>query len=206
MRRSTVAAATSAQTSALINIIGTRPFQEALMNTPSRAMNRTRAIVIAAMAAAGLAGVAIYAATSTDTPPQDAGHLWHGHHGPAGRLMHVLKQLNLSPEQQTQVKGIFASAKSQFQELRTGMRSNREALAAAAPTDAAYPALIATEKANAAKLIDQMSAVKTQIYAVLTPAQIKQIPQILAADKARWQERHQNSAPAATASTPATSS
>ena len=74
------------------------------------------------------------------------------------------------------------------------MRSNREALAAAAPTDAGYPALIATEKANAAKLIEQMSAVKTQIYAVLTPAQIKQIPQILAADKAKWHERQQNPA------------
>jgi periplasmic protein CpxP/Spy len=176
------------------------------MNTPTRAMNRTRAIVIAAMAAAGLAGVAVYAATSTDTPPQDSGRLWHRHHGPAGHFMHVLKQLNLSAEQQTQIKGIFASAKSQFQELRTSMRSNREALAAAAPTDAGYPALIATEKANAAKLIEQMSAVKTQIYAVLTPAQIKLIPQILAADKAKWQERRQNSAPAATTSTPSTSS
>jgi Spy/CpxP family protein refolding chaperone len=86
------------------------------------------------------------------------------------------------------------------------MRSNREALAAAAPTDADYPGLIATEKANAAKLIEEMSAVKTQIYAVLTPAQIKQIPQILAADKAKWQERQQNSGPGATTSTPATSS
>lgn len=176
------------------------------MNTPSRAMNGARVIVVAALAAAGLAGVAVYAATSADAPPQEAGHLWHAHHGPARHFMHVLKQLNLSAEQQTQIKSIFASAKSQFQELHTSMRSNREELAAAAPTDAGYPALIATEKANAAKLIEQMSAVKTQIYAVLTPAQIKQIPQILAADKAKWHERQQNSAPAATASTPATSS
>jgi hypothetical protein len=51
-----------------------------------------------------------------------------------------------------------------------------------------------------------MSAVKTQIYAVLTPAQIKEIPSIIAADKAKWQQRHQNSAPAAAASTPGTSS
>jgi Spy/CpxP family protein refolding chaperone len=116
--------------------------------------------------------------------------------------MHVLKQLNLTPEQQTQIKSIFASAKSQFKELGQSIRSNHEALETSAPTDAGYPALLATEKANAAKRIEQMSAVKTQIYAVLTSAQIKQIPTIIAADKAKWQQSHQNSAPAATASTP----
>jgi len=170
------------------------------MNTPSRAMHRTRAIVIAAIAAAGLAAVAVNAATSTDatTPPAPSGH-WH-HHGPAAHFMHVLKQLNLSAEQQTQVKSIFASAKPQFQALRESMRSNHEALAAATPSDTNYPALLATEKANAGKLIDQMSAVKTQIYAILTPEQIKQIPQIMAADKAKWQQRH------AGATAPATSS
>jgi hypothetical protein len=83
--------------------------------------------------------------------------------------MHVLKQLNLSAEQQTQIKSIFAAAKPQFKELGASMRSNHEALDAAAPTDAGYPALLATEKANAAKRIEQMSAVKTQIYAVLSP-------------------------------------
>jgi Spy/CpxP family protein refolding chaperone len=117
--------------------------------------------------------------------------------------MHVLKQLNLTAEQQTQIKSIFAAAKPQFKELGASMHSNHEALAAAAPTDAGYPALLATEKANAAKRIEQMSAVKTQIYAVLSAAQIKQIPQILAADKAKWQQNHQRTAPA---STPAASS
>ena len=172
------------------------------MNTPSRAMNRSRAIVIAALAAAGFAAVAVNAATSTDaTSPPAASEHWH-HHGPAAHFMHVLKQLNLSAEQKTQIKGIFASAKPQFQALRESMRSNREALAAATPSDSNYPALLATEKANAGRLIDQMSAVKTQIYAILTAEQIKQIPQIIAADKAKWQQRH----PAATAGAAATSS
>jgi len=175
------------------------------MHTPSHAKNRSRALLIAALAAAGLAGVAVHAATSSDTttPPASTGH-WH-HHGRGAHFMHVLKQLNLSPEQQTQIKGIFASARSQFKELGTSMRSNHEALESTAPTDAGYPALLATEKANAAKRIEQMSAVKTQIYAVLTAAQIKQIPAIIAADKAKWQQRQQNSAPAA-AATPGSSS
>jgi Spy/CpxP family protein refolding chaperone len=180
--------------------------QETLMNTPSRAKNRTGAIVIATLASAALAAVAVHAATSSDPTPQTTGapH-WH-HHGPGAHFMHVLKQLNLTPEQQTQIKGIFATAKPQFKELGASMRSNHEALAAAAPTDAGYPALLATEKANAAKRIDQMNAVKTQIYAVLSPDQIKQIPQILAADKAKWQQRRGNSAPAANTSSPATAS
>jgi len=173
------------------------------MNRPSQAMNRTRAIVIAALASAGLAAVAVHAATSPDTtsPPAASGH-WH-HHGRGAHFMHVLKQLNLSAEQQTQVKSIFAAAKPQFKELGTSMRSNHEALDAAAPTDAGYPALLATEKVNAAKRIELMSSVKTQIYAVLSAAQIKQIPQIIAADKAKWQQNHQRTAPA---STPATTS
>jgi Spy/CpxP family protein refolding chaperone len=178
------------------------------MDTTYRAMPRTRAIVIAALAAAGLAGVAVHAATASDTASQGYDeHRWHGHHhGPAGRFMHVLKQLNLSAEQKTQIKSIFEAAKPQFQALGANMRSNAEALAGMSPTDAGYPALLATAKTNAAARIQQMSDVKAQIYAVLTKAQQEQIPQILAADKAKWQQHHQNSAPPGTTSTPATSS
>ena len=171
----------------------------------SQAINRTRAIAIAAIAAVGIAGVVAHAATSSDPAAQPSAGHWH-HHGPGAHFMHVLKQLNLSAEQQTQIKSIFASAHSQFKEMGASMRSNHEALEATAPTDAGYPALLATEKANAAKRIEQMSAVKTQIYAVLTPAQIKQIPTVIAADKARWQQRHQGPAPASNPATPATSS
>jgi len=158
----------------------------------SQAINRTRAIVIAAIAAVGIAGVVAHAAISSDPAAQPSAGHWH-HHGPGAHFMHVLKQLNLSAEQQTQIKSIFASAHSQFKEMGASMRSNHEALEATAPT-------------NAAKRIEQMSAVKTQIYAVLTPAQIKQIPAVIAADKAKWQQRHENPAPASTPSTPATSS
>ena len=99
--------------------------------------------------------------------------------------MHVLKQLNLSAEQQTQIKSILAASKPQFQSLGAGMRSNAEAMAAMSPTDPGYPALLATAKANAAARIQQMSDVKAQIFAVLTQAQQEQIPQIIAADKAQ---------------------
>jgi Spy/CpxP family protein refolding chaperone len=167
-------------------------------------MNRTRTILIASLATAGLAGFAAQAATTTDATPTASGtQAWHGrHHG--GHFMHVLKQLNLTAEQQTQIHGILAAAKTQFQSLRSSSQSTNETMGAMSPTDSGYPALLATAKANAAKRLEQMSAVKTQIYSVLTPAQIGQIPQIMAADKAKWQQRRQN--PASSASTPGTSS
>jgi periplasmic protein CpxP/Spy len=178
------------------------------MHTSPRAMNGLRTIVVAALAVAALAAFAIHAAPSSDTSSQaSGGDHWHRHHhGPAGRFMHVLKQLNLSAEQQTQIKSILAASKPQFRSLGAGMRSNAEAMAAMPPTDPGYPALLATAKANAAARIQQMSDVKAQIFAVLTPAQQEQIPRIIAADKAKWQQRHQNSAPAATTATPATAS
>jgi periplasmic protein CpxP/Spy len=177
------------------------------MHTSHRAMNGLRAIVIAALVA-GLAAFAIHAATSTDTTSQASGiHYWHRHHhGPAGRFMHALKQLNLSAEQQTQIKSILAASKQQFQSLGAGMRSNADAMAAMSPTDPGYPALLATAKTNAVQRIQLMSDVKAQIFAVLTPAQQEQIPQIIAADRAKWQPRHQDAAPAVTTATPATAS
>ena len=130
---------TPIRASALIDNVRVRHLQEILMNMSSRAINRSRAIVIAAIAVVGLAAITVNAATSTDTttPPTHSGH-WH-HHGPAAHFMHVLKQLNLSAEQQTQIKSIFASAKPQFESLRRSMRSNHEALLAATPSDADYP-------------------------------------------------------------------
>ena len=178
------------------------------MNTSFRALPRTRTVIIAALVATGLAGVAVHAATSSDTSSQAAaGYHWHGHHhGPAGRFMHVLKQLNLTAEQKTQIKSIFEAAKPQFRTLAANNRRTAEELVGMSPTDAGYPALLATAKANAATRIQQMSDVKVQIYAVLTKAQQDQIPQILAADKAKWQQQQQNSAAPATSATPATSS
>lgn len=144
-------------------------------------MTRTRTILIAALATTALAGLA-WAAT--------APHAGHGHAGgPAGHFMHVLKQLNLTPEQQTQVDSILAAAKPQFQTLMASGQTALEALAVTAPTDPSYPAVLAAAKSSAAAHIQQMSDVKTLVYAVLTPAQQAQIPQIVAAEKAKWATR-----------------
>jgi protein CpxP len=140
--------------------------------------------------AAGLIGAAAYADTAAPATPSgtadgQGSHRWHaGHQRGSSEFRRVLRQLNLTPEQQIQIKAIFTQARPQMQALRTSLRSNHEALAAASPNDPNYPALLATEKMNGITRIQAASDLKTQIYAVLTPAQQAQIPAILAADRA----------------------
>jgi periplasmic protein CpxP/Spy len=135
-----------------------------------------------------------------DTPATDAPaapHGWHGGHR-HGAFNHMLAELNLSPDQRAQVQSILAQAKPQFQALTASSRASREALATTAPTDhPAYDTLLATSKANAASRIQLRSDVWAQIYAVLTPAQQAEIPDIVAAEKAArdarrvaWQSQH----------------
>jgi protein CpxP len=140
--------------------------------------------------AVGLIGAAAYADSAAPAAPSGAAngpasHRWHaGHRRGSSEFRRVLRQLNVTPEQQTQIKAIFTQARPQMQALRTSLRSNHEALAATSPNDPSYPALLAAEKANGITRIQAASDLKTQIYAVLTPAQQAQIPVILAADRA----------------------
>ena len=144
-------------------------------------------------AAVGLVASLVGAAALAGAPPaagSDAAPPAMGRHGHFDReFHHVLRQLNLSPEQKTQIKSIFEQAKPGMQSKFAAARANHEALMSTAPTDASYPALLATEKANAAARVQATSDMKTQIYAVLTPEQQAKVPQILAADKAARQAR-----------------
>ena len=68
-------------------------------------------------------------------------------------------------------------------------RSDRLSLAKAAPTDPNYPSLLAAVKADATARIQQGADIRQQIYAVLTPAQQAQIPQIIDTQQAKWETR-----------------
>jgi Spy/CpxP family protein refolding chaperone len=143
-------------------------------------------------AAIGLAAVLIGAAALAGAPAADSGAppaTVGPHHRFHGEFHRVLRQLNLTPEQQTQIKSIFEQAKPGMQAALAAARANHEALMSTAPTDANYPTLLATEKTNAAARVQAMSDMKAQVYAVLTPEQQAKIPQILAADKAARQAR-----------------
>jgi Spy/CpxP family protein refolding chaperone len=151
--------------------------------------------LLPALCVVGLGGAAVYAyAGTTDPAPGSgtpSGHHWHGPGRGRGHggFWYLLKELDLTAEQKTAIKAILTQARTQNSALRASIRANRESLAITAPTDPGYPALIATAKANAAAGIDAMSSIKTQIYAVLTPQQIAQIPTIIANERAAWKAK-----------------
>jgi Spy/CpxP family protein refolding chaperone len=144
-----------------------------------------RQVVSAVCLAAALIGTAAYADTVAPTAAPDATVHDRGH----GGFRHVLQQLDLSPDQQTQIKAIFAQAKGQWQATGASKRANHVALATTPPTDPDYPALLAAEQANAVARIQAASDIKTQVYAVLTDAQKQRIPALLAADRAAREAR-----------------
>ena len=151
-------------------------------------------VLSVAVSAGAQADTATTAATASGAPA--TGHRWHG--GSHAGFGHVLGKLNLTADQKTQIKSIFAQTKPQFDALRASIRANREALASTAPTDhPAYDTLLATAKANAASRTQLQSDVWGQVYAVLSHEQQSQIPGILAEEKAAraariaaWRSQH----------------
>jgi len=156
-------------------------------------MITVRKVIPALCLATSLAGLAVYAASTTPAPADNTAgdHHWgHRHEGGFGPMGFVLHKLNLTAEQKTQVKGILAGQKSQFETLRASMKANREALATTPPSDPSYPALIQTAQTNAATRIKLASETWAAVYGnVLTKAQHDAIPGIVAAAQAQRQAR-----------------
>ncbi|MBS0374351.1 MAG: Spy/CpxP family protein refolding chaperone [Proteobacteria bacterium] len=128
------------------------------------------------------------AGSSTDAAPAaNVAPAHHGHHG-GGR--HLLAKLNLSADQWTQVRSIYAQNRARAQSLAATARANRSALATTPPTEhPAYDSLLAAAKDNAVARQQLRSDVWSQIYAVLTPAQQQAIPGIVAAEQAARESR-----------------
>jgi len=163
-------------------------------------MFNRRKLISAICLAGSLAGAAVYAATIAPTTgaPAEAtgGPHWRGHHH--AFMGFVLHKLNLTDAQKTQIKGIFAGEKSQFEALRTSVKANREALETTAPSSPEYPALVQQAQTNAAERIKLESETWSQIHgSVLTKAQQDSIPGIVAAARAQraakmaaWKAEH----------------
>lgn len=148
-------------------------------------MKNLRLLLPVVCLAGGLVALSVHAgAPGTDAALLEPGPGGHDHHG--GPFQHILNQLDLTADQKTQVKSILTQAHTQMHQQREAARASHEAFLAAAPTAADYPALLATEKANAAAMIQSMSDVKAQIYAILTPAQQAKIPALISAEQAAW--------------------
>lgn len=104
------------------------------------------------------------------TPPAGHRHM----RGPGG----MLKNLNLTTDQQAQAKQIFQAARDNAQPLRTQMKDARKALNDAAKAGASNEQIdqLATTVGN---LSAQLTALHTkafaQFYSILTPAQKDQL-------------------------------
>jgi Spy/CpxP family protein refolding chaperone len=119
------------------------------------------------------------AATSAvpDATPQ-------GHHGwGPGR---IYSRLNLTAEQKESIKAIMTAAKPQMQSMHAQMKANHLKMTQTTPDDPNYASVVAevaqTNATLASQRTTQMSEIKAQIYALLTPAQKTQ----LATLEAQW--------------------
>jgi Spy/CpxP family protein refolding chaperone len=128
--------------------------------------------------------IAIAADTADTAAPQGGWH--HHHHG--GML---LSKLNLTPEQQAQVKTIMANAGPQMKSIFQEMHANSQKLQATQPSDANYAAVVAqVTQANGSlhsQMITQRESVRAQIYKILTPEQRMQLATLQAQRQAQRQ-------------------
>jgi Spy/CpxP family protein refolding chaperone len=156
-------------------------------------LNLTRIVLLALVSSAG-AAVAheSLALDETDSPRAWQGHGHHhgGNHGDSGFGIGMsggfgpaLKQLNLTDEQRKSVESILSAARPEMQKMRTDMRNMVETFQNTLPDDPKYSAAIVhvTKESQqlAAALVKQVSEVRQEIYAVLTPEQKAKLPDLM---------------------------
>ena len=153
-------------------------------------LNRMYAVVAAALVGAGVATA--YAAapaasgTTTSTSTPQHGH-WHHFRGSplVGTLLRATRQLNLTADQQTAIKGILSTARTQN---RAAGHTGADVTVLGNPGHPDYGTAIQTAKTQATSRIDREVALQGQIYDVLTTEQKQQLPTVLAAMKAKFQQ------------------
>jgi protein CpxP len=124
----------------------------------------------------------------------DGGHGGRHHGSP---FIHELHELNLSDAQKASVKNLVKNSFAQSKPQAQAFRQQREAFEALAPNDPRYAAsassLAQAAGAQASARVTQLTELKQQIFAVLTPAQQQQLAAMEAkhqAKRAEWQEKH----------------
>jgi Spy/CpxP family protein refolding chaperone len=156
-------------------------------------LNKAFGLLIVAAATVG-AGAAAFAATTasatttetTAAPP--AGKHWHHRHSMlVGTLLRATRQLGLTPEQQQQIKGLIAAARTQHQQAAGTAGIDMSVLAN--PGDPNYATAIQNAKTTAAARIQSESELEGNIYALLTKDQKDKLPQVLADMKSKFQQR-----------------
>ncbi|MGO9863868.1 MAG: Spy/CpxP family protein refolding chaperone [Terriglobales bacterium] len=117
----------------------------------------------------------------------------HGFGGPGGGFRHMLRQLDLTADQHSQVKAIFEKEKPTMQPLMEQMRQNRDAmkaLEASGPFDEAKTRALATQNAQTmVELQVEHARIKSQIMQILTADQKAKLAQI-EANRAERRGKH----------------
>jgi protein CpxP len=117
----------------------------------------------------------------------------HGFGGPRAGFRHMFKQLDLTSDQQSQIKAIWAKEKPAIQPLMQQLRQNRsamKALEASGPFDEAKTRALATQ--NSQTLIElqvQRARIKSEMVQVLTADQKAKLAQ-LEANRAARMSKH----------------
>jgi periplasmic protein CpxP/Spy len=116
----------------------------------------------------------------------------HGFGGPGGDFRHMLRQLDLTADQHSQVKAIFEKEKPALQPLMQQMRQNHSAinaLEASGPFDEAKTRALATQ--NSQTMIElqvEHARIKSEIMQILTADQKAKLAQIEANRETRMQK------------------
>jgi periplasmic protein CpxP/Spy len=106
----------------------------------------------------------------------------HGFGGPGGEFHHMLRQLDLTSDQKSQVKAIFEKEKPTLQPLMQQVQQNHSAmtaLEASGPFDEAKVTALATQ--NSQTLIQlqvEHERIKSEIIQILTAEQKTKLAQI----------------------------
>jgi Spy/CpxP family protein refolding chaperone len=137
-----------------------------------------------------LAAPAATGTASTSTAPAGPphGHFFFRGRGPGGgfllgSLLRATRQLNLSSDQQTQIKGILSAARSQARSA--GPAGGTDITVLGNPADPNYAAAVQAAQLAASNRIQQESELESQVYNVLTTEQRTQLPTVLASLKAQ---------------------
>jgi hypothetical protein len=120
--------------------------------------------------------------------PQQFHHRGHFRHFGGSRfvgsLLRATRQLNLTTEQQTSIKGILANARS------TQHHGKQPAMTVLGnPADPGFASAVEGAANDAATRVHNESVVAGQIYGVLTTQQVQQLPAVLASIQAQEQAR-----------------
>ena len=162
------------------------------------------------LAAVGsIAAGMIFAQGQTAQPPAGQNNQAQGNHARAGRAMHgvngmhnrraearqrAMAALNLTPDQKTMAKSIFAQAREQSKPVRMEMRQNREALASAVKSnDKTQIDKLSAERGRlVAKLSADRGEAMAKFYQTLTPAQRAKADAMHARLQARMREMREH--------------